>query len=126
PRAWGVLNAAAISRHCCARRRYSSALLATIHSPVRAVDDERGQRHSVQSLWNIFASVRGLAAIGRSKAIASHAETARSAHAAQAGAVVRLGTCRSFRGLPEEAHREAAAAQDAAGGLGTLRPFRAI
>src|SRR6516165_8398467 len=40
-------NVRAISKHCCARRRYSSALLATIPLPVRPLDDKRGQRRSV-------------------------------------------------------------------------------
>ena len=39
----------AISKHCCARRRYSSALLAAIRLPVRPVDDERSQRFWVPS-----------------------------------------------------------------------------
>ena len=58
-RAWGLLNTAAIPRHCCARRRYSSALLATIRCPVRPVDDERGWRHLVQIRTLRAASVIG-------------------------------------------------------------------
>src|SRR5262249_33430268 len=41
-------NVRAISKHCCARRRYSSALLATIPLPVRPVDDKRSRRGSAQ------------------------------------------------------------------------------
>jgi len=48
------LNVPAISRQ--ARRRYPSALLATIHSPVRAIDDERGQRHSVRFPWKYICA----------------------------------------------------------------------
>ena len=48
----------AISKHCCARRRYSSALLATILLPIRPLlDDKRSRlcsvqtRRSVRNLW---------------------------------------------------------------------------
>src|SRR5262249_40238366 len=39
----------AISRHCWARRQYSSALLATAYCP-RPLDDERGRRQLVRSI----------------------------------------------------------------------------
>jgi len=42
-------NVRAISKHCCARRRYSSALLATILQPVRTLDDKRGRRGLVRT-----------------------------------------------------------------------------
>jgi hypothetical protein len=54
------LNAPASSRHCCARRRYSSALLATTHCPVRpAVADERGLRHLVRLGQSNFNGTEG-------------------------------------------------------------------
>ena len=40
-------NARAISKHRCARRRYSSALLATIPLPIRPIDDKRPRIGSV-------------------------------------------------------------------------------
>ena len=42
-------NVRAISKHCCARRRYSSALLATIPLPVCPLDDKRWRRQLVRS-----------------------------------------------------------------------------
>ena len=49
PKEMKVENVPAISRHCWARRQYSSALLATAYCP-RPLDDERGRRQLVRSI----------------------------------------------------------------------------
>jgi len=50
-RASGSPNARAIFKHRCARRRYSSALLATTPLPIRPVGDKRRRLELVSVCW---------------------------------------------------------------------------
>src|SRR5215831_15503829 len=57
PRASRSLNVCAISKHCCARRRYFSALLATIPLPVHPLDDKRRRLELVRSAGGVHGWV---------------------------------------------------------------------